>query len=51
MERLLWLITIILFVLWLLGASVDWGAWIWFLLVFAIIGLLINVIGSLLRRR
>ena len=50
MTGILWLITIVLFVLWILGFSINWGAWIWFLLVLAVIVLLINLIGGLARR-
>jgi hypothetical protein len=38
-------------VLWLIGFAVDWGAFIWLLLVLAVVALLINVIGGLTRRR
>jgi hypothetical protein len=50
MTSLLWLITIILFALWVLGFAVNWGAWIWFLLVVAVIALLINSISHISHR-
>ena len=51
MVSLLWLIFAVLLVLWLIGFAVDWGAFIWLLLVAAIVILLINVIGGLTRGR
>ena len=51
MVGLLWLIFAVLLVLWLIGFAVDWGAFIWLLLVAAIVILLINVIGSFTRGR
>jgi hypothetical protein len=51
MVGLLWLITIILVVLWVLGFAVNLGAWIWLLLVLAVITLLINVISGGFGRR
>jgi hypothetical protein len=43
---LLWLITLLLVVLWVLGFAVNWGAWIWFLLVLALISVLVNIFAS-----
>ncbi len=51
MVSLLWLITIILVVLWLLGFAVNIGAWINVLLVFAVILLIFNVISWAARGR
>lgn len=51
MVSLLWLLTIILVVLWVLGFAVNIGAWINFLLVLAIILLLFNVISWAAGRR
>lgn len=51
MVGLLWLAAIVLFVLWLIGFAVNWGAFIYILLVLAIVALLINVIGGLTRGR
>lgn len=50
MASILWLITILLAVLWLLGYAVNIGAWINFLLVVAVILLVFNVISMLTRR-
>jgi hypothetical protein len=51
MVSLLWLITIVLVVLWIFGFAVNWGAWIYLLLVLAVVTLLINVISGALTRR
>lgn len=51
MTGILWLIFIVLLVLWLVGFSVNWGAFIWLLLVVALVVLLINLIGRLTTRR
>lgn len=48
MVSLLWLITIILFVLWVLGYAVNIGAWFNFLLVAAVVLLIFNAISALL---
>lgn len=40
------MITLILVVLWVLGFAVNLGAWIWFLLILAVVTLLINVISG-----
>lgn len=45
MISLLWMITVILVVLWVLGFAVNLGAWINFLLVVAAILLIFNVIS------
>lgn len=50
MTSILWLVFFVLLVLWLIGFAVNWGAFIWLLLVVAIVALLINVIGSLSHR-
>ncbi|MEX2599787.1 MAG: lmo0937 family membrane protein [Dehalococcoidia bacterium] len=44
---MLWLIFVVLLVLWLVGFAVDWGAFIWLLLVAAAVILLINLLGAL----
>ncbi len=49
MAGLLWVVFLVLLVLWLIGFAVNWGAFIWVLLVLAIITLLINVIGGMTR--
>lgn len=39
------MITLVLVVLWVLGFAVNLGAWIWFLLILAVVTLLINLIS------
>lgn len=51
MAGILWLLFIVLLVLWIIGFSVNWGAFIWFLLAAAVIVLLINLVGGLSRGR
>jgi CDP-diglyceride synthetase len=48
---ILWVVFAVLLVLWLIGYAVNWGAFIWLLLVLAIIAALINVIGGLTRSK
>jgi hypothetical protein len=43
MVSLLWALLLILLVLWLVGFAVNWGAFIWVLLVAALIVLLVNL--------
>jgi hypothetical protein len=43
MVGLLWLVFIVLLILWILGFAVHWGAFIWLLLVLAIIALVVNI--------
>jgi hypothetical protein len=50
MASILWLITILLVVLWVLGYAVNIGAWINFLLVVAVIILIVNLVSVLPRR-
>jgi hypothetical protein len=51
MVTLLWIAFLVLLVLWLVGFAVNWGAFIWILLIIALVALLLNVIGALTRRR
>jgi len=44
MASLLWLIFIVLLVLWLVGFAVNWGAFIWILLIGALVALAINLL-------
>ncbi len=44
MVSLFWLIFVVLLVLWLIGFAVNWGAFIWFLLVAAAIVLVVNLL-------
>ncbi len=46
MVSLLWLIFVVLLVLWLIGFAVNWGAFIWLLLVAAVVVLVANLIGG-----
>ncbi len=50
MGSILWLITVLLVVLWLLGYAVNIGAWINFLLVVAVILLVVSLVSTILRR-
>lgn len=51
MVSLLWLLFAVLLVLWFIGYSVAWGAFINLLLVVAVIVLLLNVISAIRRGR
>ena len=44
MVSLFWLIFVVLLVLWLVGFAVNWGAFIWLLLVAAAIVLVVNLL-------
>lgn len=50
MISLLWLITLVILALWVLGFAVNIGAWINFLLIVAVILVLFNVISWAARR-
>ena len=43
MAGLLWAVFLILLVLWLVGFAVNWGAFIWVLLIAALVILVFNV--------
>jgi hypothetical protein len=45
MVSILWMITVVLLVLWLLGFAVNVGVWINFLLLLAVILVIFNVIS------
>lgn len=47
MVSLLWLVFVVLLVLWLVGYSVAWGAFINLLLVAAAVILIVNVVAAL----
>lgn len=49
MVSLLWMITLLLVVLWVLGFAVNIGGWIHFLLVLAAIALVFNLLSGALR--
>ena len=48
---LLWLVFAVLLVLWLVGYAVNWGAFIWVLLLFALVALVANLITGTRRGR
>ena len=43
---LLWLVFVVLLVLWLVGFAVNWGAFVWLLLVAAAVLLLVNLVSG-----
>jgi hypothetical protein len=45
MVSLLWLITVMLLVFWVLGFAVNIGAWIHFLLILAVIMVVFNLLS------
>ena len=49
MLGLLWVVLLVLLVLWLIGFAVNWGAFIWVLLIIAIVVLIFNIFTG--RRR
>ena len=49
MVSLLWAITVLLVVLWVLGFAVNIGAWVHFLLVLAAIMLIFNILSGTAR--
>lgn len=51
MISLLWMITVVLLVLWVLGFAVNIGAWINLLLLVALILVLFNIISWAARPR
>jgi hypothetical protein len=46
MASLLWLVFLVLLVLWLVGFAVNWGAFIWVLLIAALVALVINLVTA-----
>jgi hypothetical protein len=51
MSSLLWLVFAIMLVLWLVGYAVNWGAFIWVLLLFALVALVANLVTGARRGR
>jgi hypothetical protein len=51
MSSLLWLVFAVLLVLWLVGYAVNWGAFIWVLLLFALVALVANLVTGTRRGR
>lgn len=43
MLSLIWVVFLILLVLWIIGFAVNWGAFIWILLILAIIALIFGI--------
>lgn len=46
MVSLLWLIFAVLLILWLVGFAVNWGAFIWILLIAALVVLILNLFSG-----
>ena len=46
MVSLLWLIFVVLLVLWLVGFAVNWGAFVWLLLIGALVVLALNLVAG-----
>ena len=46
MASLLWLVFAVLVVLWLVGFAVNWGAFIWILLIGALVALTVNLVSG-----
>ncbi|MEX0750838.1 MAG: DUF5670 family protein [Dehalococcoidia bacterium] len=46
MASLLWLVFAVLLVLWLVGFAVNWGAFIWVLLIAALVMLVVNLVSG-----
>ena len=44
MVSLLWLLFVVLLLLWLVGFAVNWGAFIWILLIGALVVLMLNLV-------
>lgn len=51
MVSLLWTITVVLLLLWLLGFAVNIGAWIHFLLILVVLSLIFNMLSWSMGRR
>jgi hypothetical protein len=46
MASLLWVVFAVLLVLWLVGFAVNWGAFVWILLIAALVALVVNLVGG-----
>ncbi|HEX5480729.1 MAG TPA: DUF5670 family protein [Dehalococcoidia bacterium] len=46
MISLLWLLFLVLLILWIVGFAVNWGAFIWILLIAALAVLVLNLISA-----
>jgi hypothetical protein len=51
MLGLLWVVFLVLLVLWLVGFAVNWGAFIWVLLIAALVILVFNLFTGTRRGR
>jgi hypothetical protein len=51
MMGLLWVVFLVLLVLWLVGFAVNWGAFIWLLLIAALVVLIFNLFTGSRRGR
>ncbi len=47
----LWATFVVLLILWLVGVAVNWGAFVWLLLIAALVLLVANLAGMLGARR
>lgn len=46
MASILWLVFAVLLVLWLVGFAVNWGAFVWILLIAALVLLVVNLVSG-----
>jgi hypothetical protein len=46
MASILWLVFAVLLIMWLVGFAVNWGAFIWILLIAALVTLVINLASA-----
>ena len=46
MASMLWLVFAVLLILWLVGFAVNWGAFIWILLIAALVALAVNLVTA-----
>jgi hypothetical protein len=46
MASILWLVFAVLLVLWLVGFAVNWGAFVWLLLIAALVLLVVNLVSG-----
>ena len=48
---LLWIMTCVLLILWILGLVLGWGGWVWIFFVIGLAGLVTNILALTGRRR
>ena len=46
MASLLWMVFAVLLVLWFVGFAVNWGAFVWLLLIGALVVLVVNLVNG-----